>query len=253
MRHWIVPLLIAATPATALELTLRESFPLQNPASLEYDPDLCALWIVNESKDVVLFSLFGKEMRRFETDMYQVKALTVQGDNLILSNGFGRFQLSDKEGNLLGAPYTLRGDIYDIEGIVAEPGGALIITEDDSARVWSINPDGSENWRIEGFKMEPRMVEPQGIARDRLTGNLLVVDDREGSNSVFEFAPDGTFLDQVSLLEYGIDPEGVAVQSNTGTLFIGFDSGSRLAIFDYLPTKISGYDGPEQFDNCITS
>ncbi|MEO1795733.1 MAG: hypothetical protein AAFR53_01795 [Pseudomonadota bacterium] len=164
------------------------------------------------------------------------KAITVDGDAIIVSDGTGRFERLSKEGDVLGESYRMPGAIWDVEGIIAQPSGGLVLTQDDDARVWAIDGAGQELWAIEGFGMSPPMVEPQGIAYDRRTGALYVVDDQEGSNSLFEFAPDGTLLATVSLREWGRDPEGIAIQADTGTMWIGFDDGGALATFDYVPT-----------------
>ena len=79
----IGPLVISAValaaPAGALDLRLSGFYDLNRPASLDYDPDFCGLWIVNEGPEVVLVTLDGHELRRFSTGLARVKALTIDG------------------------------------------------------------------------------------------------------------------------------------------------------------------------------
>lgn len=228
-------LLFLPFPAHALDLTLRSSIDMLGPSSLEFDPALCGVWIANEGREIAFMGPSGEITRRFETRLFTAKALSVDGETLLVADGTGRFERMTKEGAPLGDPFRI-STLWDVEGVIAQDDGTLLITQDADARVSAIDADGRELWAMNGFTMSPPMVEPQGIAIDRRTGALYVVDDQEGSNSLFEFAPDGTFLARTSLSPYGRDPEGIAIQADTGTMWIGFDDGGRLATFDYLPT-----------------
>ncbi|MEL6609044.1 MAG: hypothetical protein AAFO93_09050 [Pseudomonadota bacterium] len=246
----IIGLLCLSTPAAALEITLRNSFDMHRPSSLHFDQSLCGLWIVNEGREIAFMDQSGEITRRFETDLFTAKALSTDGDSLLIADGFGGFQRMTKDGVAIGDKFRLKTPVWDVEGVIARPDGSLIMTQDDDARVWAETEDGTTLWSIRGFEMIPPMTEPQGIARDRRTGALYVVDDNEGSNSIFEFAPDGTLVDVVPLSAYGRDAEGIALQADTGTLWVGFDDGSRLAVFDYLPgvrTKAADAQG----DACL--
>ncbi|MEL6689179.1 MAG: hypothetical protein AAFP28_02565 [Pseudomonadota bacterium] len=236
MRPFLLLLCLLPGPIAALELFHRDTLNVRGPSSLEFDSTMCGVWIANEGREVAFMGPTGEIIRRFDTALFTAKSLTLTDDGLLISDGAGRFELRSREGDQLVEPYRLPGAIWDVEGIIAREDGGLVITQDDDARVWEIDGNGKELWAIEGFSMNPPMVEPQGIAYDRRTGALYVVDDQEGSNSLFEFAPDGTLLAQVSLREWGRDPEGIAIQADTGTMWIGFDDGGALATFDYLPT-----------------
>ncbi len=123
--------LVLAAPAPALELELRDFYDLNRPASLEFDPTFCGLWIANEGPEVILVTLDGLELRRFGSDLFRIKAIALEGDVLILGDGLGRFQRVTKDGTPLAAPFTMETGIYrDSEGIVADGDGRLIIVED---------------------------------------------------------------------------------------------------------------------------
>jgi len=243
-------MLLWPAAGSALELFHRETLALRGPSSLEFDPRLCGVWIANEGREVAFMGPAGEITRRFDTALFTAKSLTLTDEGLLISDGTGRFELRSREGEQLVEPYRLPGAVWDVEGIIARDGGGLVITQDDDARVWEMDASGEVLWAIEGFRTSPPMVEPQGIAFDRRTGALYVVDDQEGSNALFEFAPDGTLLATVSLSQWGRDPEGIAIQANTGTMWIGFDDGGALATFDYLPTLRE--EAPDaQADACL--
>ena len=228
--------LAAPGPAAALDLILRDSFHFPRAASLEWDPVLCALWVAVEGPQIFLITPGGRELRRLEPGMRSIRALAVEREGLLLADGLGGFQRMTREGALVGEPFRLAPGLYDIEGIHRAPDGSYLVVEDDEARILRVAPDGTIAMELWGGRLSPALEEPQGVARDPLTGNILVVDDNEGLNALVEMTPEGTILSVTPLSPWGFDAEGVAVHAPSGTLFIGFDSGERIAVFDYLPT-----------------
>ncbi len=232
-------LAIAALPAQALDLQLTNTYDLARPASLEYDPTFCGLWLANESAELVLVTLDGLELRRFGSDLTRIKAVTVEGDNLIVADGFGSFQRLTKNGDALAAPFKVDG-FADTEGMVIGAGGEIITVEDDPERMTWFSPDGEVIRQIDTKDLDPPLIEAQGIARDPRTGHLLIVDDWEGTNSLYEFTEEGELLATQSLMEYGIDPEGIAIRPGSDEMFIAFDQGAKIAAFSYTPTLPEG-------------
>lgn len=223
-------------PAPALELAMTGSYYLNRPASLDYDPTFCGLWIANEGPEIILVTLEGDELRRFGSDLSRIKAVTVEGDDLLVADGLGAFQRLGKNGEVRGAPFRTAEGWADTEGIVIDDDGAIISVEDDPERLSWLTPEGEVIRRIDTVTLNPPLYEAQGIARDDRTGHLLIVDDLEGSNSLYEFDADGALLATVPLLEYGIDPEGIAIRPGSGQMFIAFDQGAKIVSFDYVPT-----------------
>lgn len=237
MRSILVALCLVQ-PAAALELTLRDFHDLDRPSSLEFDPAFCGLWIANESAEAILATLDGTELRRISSDLFRIKAITLEGETLLLADGLGRYQRFGRDGESLGAPVRLgEGAVFDVEGLAVDGDGTLIAVEDDPAQIVWLDPvSGAALRRIDGMTLSPAMTEPQGIARDPRTGRLLVVDDWEGTNSLFEFDPDGTLVAVEPLIAWGRDPEGIALRVSTSTLYVAFDEGARIASFDYVPS-----------------
>lgn len=236
MRHIALIAALAASPAPALELTLRDFYDLSRPASLEFDPDFCGLWIANEGPEAVLYTLDGLELRRVRSHLPRIKAITLEGQNLLVADGFGRFQRLSRDGDILGPPMRLKLGLLDTEGIDTLPDGTILMVEDEPGHLLFVSPDGTILKRINGWDIDPPMTEPQGVARDPRTGHILVVDDWEGTNSLYEFTAEGVLIATTSLLQYGTDPEGIAIRASTSTLFIAFDGGARIAAFDYTPS-----------------
>lgn len=241
----------AAMPASALELELQGFYDLNRPASLEFDPAFCGLWIANEGPETVLVTLDGLELRRFRSDLFRIKALALSGNDLIVADGSGKYQRLSKDGTALGAPFALGDTFMATEGMVVLPDETMVIVEDDPARMVWIRPDGTELRTLWGDRMEPPMTEPQGIARDPRSGNLLVVDDWEGSNSLFEFTAEGALLDIEPLITYGRDPEGIAIRASAGLVFMAFDGGARIASFAYTPTSGGDATLPNPGADCV--
>lgn len=232
--------LAAPAPATALNLVLTGSYRLNRPASLDYDPAFCGLWIANEGPEIVLVTLDGLELRRFGSDLSRIKAVSLEGDALIVGDGYGALQRLSKDGTPLGAPFRLADGWADTEGIAVDADGSLITVEDDPERLSWFSSDSTLLRRIVTTDLDPPLTEAQGIARDPRTGHLLIVDDLEGTNSLYEFDAEGRLLATESLRPYGLDPEGIAIRPGSDQLFVAFDQGAMIASFDYTPTLPEG-------------
>jgi len=235
----LIASLIGLAPSAGAEIFHRETIPNFRAVSIAYDALVCGIWIANESREVVLLSTFGKELRRIETGMSSVRRLPVAEGGILIANGWGEFRRLDRDGLAIDQPFRLSETLYDTEGLHRDADGSFLVVEDDPSRLMRISPDGDVLMELFGDGFEPAMTEPQGVTRDPYSGNILVVDDNEGLNSLFELAPDGRVLSVTPLSDYGFDAEGVALQPETGTLYVGFDGGRALAIFDWLPTEIT--------------
>lgn len=229
---------VSASDANA-EIFHRETIQNFRAVSIAYDALVCGIWVANESNEIVLLSTFGKELRRFDTGMRSVRSLTVDGDTILIASGWGEFRRLDRDGRAVEAPFRLSQTLYDTEGLHRDADGSFLVVEDDPSRLLRIAPDGTVLMELFGDSFDPPMTEPQGVTRDPYSGNMLVVDDNEGLNSLFELAPDGRVLSVSPLSQYGFDAEGVALQPETGTLYVGFDGGQALAIFDWIPSEIT--------------
>ncbi|MBS0124549.1 hypothetical protein [Thetidibacter halocola] len=243
----------AALPARAELLHIDTLFGTRG-VSLAYDAQLCAIWVATEGPSVLLLSAVnGREILRLETELRSVRSLTVEEDGLLLADGWGRFLRIDRQGNRRDAVFSLSQTLRDTEGLHRDADGSFLVVEDDPSRLLRIAPDGTVLMELWGDGFDPPMVEPQGISRDLYSGNLLVVDDNEGLNALFELAPDGRVLSVTPLSEWGYDAEGVALQPETGRLFVGFDGGNAIAIFDWAPSQITIDEPLERGPPCAFS
>lgn len=229
-----------ATAAAGLELQETGRYDLNRPASLDYDPTFCGLWIANEGPEAILVTLQGDELRRIRSDLSRIKAIALEDDHLLVGDGFGRLQRLTKDGEPLGDPFALGGGAADTEGLAVNAAGDIVTVEDDPERLSWFDRTGRLMSRIDTMDLTPPLSEAQGIAIDPRTGHMLIVDDWEGTNSLYEFTRDGALLAQASLLEYGTDPEGIAIRPGSNQLFIAFDGGARIVTFDYTPTLPEG-------------
>ncbi|MEM1264856.1 MAG: hypothetical protein AAGI50_02450 [Pseudomonadota bacterium] len=221
--------------------------------SLAYDPQVCGVWVATEGPELILLSTVGREIRRIDSGMRRVRSLTVEERGLLIADGFGTFRRVDREGAGIDQPFSLSATLVDTEGVHRDADGSFLVVEDDPSRLLRIAPDGTVLMELQGNLFDPPMTEPQGVTRDPYSGNILVVDDNEGLNSLFELAPDGRVLSVEPLSEHGFDAEGVALQPETGTLFVGFDGGRALAIFDWMPSEITIEDPLPRGPDCALS
>lgn len=232
--------LAAALPVSALDLKETGRYDLNHPASLDYDQTFCGLWIANEGPHAVLVTLHGEELRRVTSDLFRIKAISVEDENLIVGDGFGKLQRLTKTGEPLAPPFVLDGGYADTEGIAIAANGDIVTVEDDPERLTWFSASGEIKKQINTLDLPQPLTEAQGIAIDPRTGHLLIVDDWEGSNSLYEFSSDGVLLAQASLIEYGRDPEGIAIRPGSNQLFVAFDGGAQIVTFDYTPTLPEG-------------
>lgn len=251
MRLPITILSLLAAPAVALELTFQTSYDLNRPASLEYDPSFCGLWIANEGPEIILVTLQGDELRRFASDLTRIKAVTIEDDHLLVADGLGGFQRITKNGQAIANPFRSEMAWADTEGLVIDSDGNVIMVEDDPERMTWLDPNGAILRQINTMTLDPPLSEAQGIARDPRTGHLLIVDDMEGTNSLYEFSDEGELLGTTSLLPYGQDPEGIAIRPGSNELFIAFDVGARIASFSYTPTLPEGSEALPSVSDCL--
>ncbi len=250
----IAALTLALTaPAARAELWHRETLPNLRAVSLAYDAHVCGVWVASEGPTLILLSTTGREIKRLTAPMRSVRSLTVEEDGLLLADGWGNFSRVDRDGHPRDAAFQLSGAVRDSEGLHRDADGSFLVVEDDPARLLRIAPDGAVQMELWGNRFDPPMTEPQGITRDPYSGNLLVVDDNEGLNALFELAPDGAVLSVTPLSQWGRDAEGVALQPETGTLFVGFDGGRALAIFDWLPSQATIDTPLERGPDCAIS
>lgn len=239
-RLMLLVCLALAGPASALDLKMTGQFELNNPSSLEYDPAFCGLWIANEGPQAILMTLDGLELRRISSDLSRIKAITIEGNNLLVADGTGRFQRITKNGTALADPFRISSQWADTEGLAVDADGTLIMVEDDPEYLTWLSPSGEIIRRVDTMTLSPPLSEAQGIARDPRSGHLLIVDDMEGTNSLYEFDATGQLLATAPLLEYGMDPEGIAIRPGSNQLFIAFDTGTSIVSFDYSPTLPEG-------------
>ncbi|MGB0905420.1 MAG: hypothetical protein ACPGVJ_11040, partial [Mangrovicoccus sp.] len=180
-----IALSVPATAAPAANLSVLRSFDIAGPSGLAYDAEHCAIWVANESKTVTLITPWGFELRSFVAELPRVDAIAIQGDHLVLSDGNGTYQRVSREGQSLGDPYRLAGYLSDTDGLFFDNETSDYWVVDDSvAELVRIAVDGTITQRLEGALLPTQLMEPQGVTRDPISGNILVVDDADASDSL---------------------------------------------------------------------
>ncbi|MCV6597660.1 MAG: hypothetical protein OIF40_11340 [Mangrovicoccus sp.] len=245
---------ISSSASFAADLYLVRSFKAPGPSGLAYDPEYCGLWVVNETREVVLMNLWGNEIRRFTAELGRVDAIALEGEDLLLSDGNGTYQKVTREGGAKSRPYRLSNQLFDTDGLFFDAQTRdYWVADDTMSQLLRVRADGQVTQRVYGQDQNPQMMEPQGITRDPHSGNILAVDDADASDSLFEFAPDGRLLDVISLEFAGLDAEGITVQPETQTIFVAFDDGDMIAAFQYVATPNGLPPAPLGPGRCMVS
>lgn len=227
-----------AQSAPAIELNLIRSFPFDGPSGLAYDRDFCGLWVANETGTIRLIDLWGNEIRSFEAPLHRVDAVAVEGDHLLVSDGSGLYQRVSRDGTPLGEPFRLSLNLRDTDGLyVDNTSSDFWVADDTAAEIVQIRQDGTTVRRLIGYMQTPQLMEPQGITQDPVHGTILVVDDADASDSLFEFSSDGILRSVTSLAFAGMDAEGISINAEGSQVFVAFDEGGSIAVFDYMPTR----------------
>lgn len=229
--------LLAASASWSADLSLLRTFSHPGPSGLAYDDRYCGLWVANETRTIRLITPWGDEIMQFESELSRVDAIAMEHDDLILSDGNGLYQRVDRMGTVLSDPYRLSGILMDTDGLFVDTKTRDYWVADDSiAQLVRVSGDGTISQTLDGATQTPQLMEPQGITIDPISGNLLVVDDADASDSLFEFSADGGLLDVIPLAMGGYDAEGITIQPDTGTVFVAYDDGDVIAAFRYTPS-----------------
>lgn len=255
-RLWTTLAAIALAPmAHAADLTFERAFAFAGPSGLAYDARFCGLWVANETGQVALVNLYGDEIRRFSADLRRIDAVAMDGGDLLLTNGAGTYQSVTVTGRALSAPFSIAAGGRDNDGLFVDPlTRDRWITDDSLSEIVRITADGTFASRVEGATLSTPLMEPQGITRDPVTGNLLVVDDADALDALFEFASDGTLLDVIPLARGAVaDAEAITIQPETRTVFIGFDDTDTIAVYRYTPTAVGTPAAEPDPSGCVLS
>lgn len=235
--------------ATAQTLDLRDTWDWSGPASLAWDPVRCGLWVVGDGPDAVMLSAFGEELDRISPGTLNPTAVAVGPEGVLLVANSGSAVLINPETDQ--ALSTFRVPAYDAEGVVLLPSGDLMLVEDDPAALSRLAPDESQGFsvrvRLNTEQLSSPLREPQGIEVDVQSGHLLIVDDEQGTDHLYEMTTSGRILGQVDLRPFGRDAEGVALHAASGTLWVAFDEGDQIGVFDY----VSSSGGAPEPDACV--
>jgi len=128
------------------------------------------------------------------------------------------------------------------------------VTDDSRAEVLRISESGVVEPLLIGAALSTPLMEPQGITRDPLTGHVLVVDDADALDALFEFGADGSLLDVIPLARGAVsDAEAITIQPETRTVFIGFDDTDTIALYRYTPTPNTAPVTAPEPGGCVIS
>lgn len=238
-------LLLTTTQAMA-GLTFQSSFAIEGPTGLAFDGRRCGLWVAHEAEYLSFINLAGELQATYPVPM-RVDDVAINGEQLLVTDWAGDFMALGRDGTVLSAPFQLNPGIVDSDGLhIDDKAGVVWIADDNPAALVELNPDGTQRRRIEGRAQSPQMLEPQGIVTDRVSGSILAADDSQGLNAIFEFTLQGALIALYDITAIGDDPEGLALADDNRTLYVAFDTGDRIATFDFAASDGTGAPPPDE-------
>jgi len=153
----------------------------------------------------------------------------------------------DKQGNIVanginvtldaaGAPIDVSGE-REVSSVVLGPSSAFV-GSDTTQQIFEIDLIAPSLVQV----LEYQTIvggddEPEGLAINPFTGNLLVADDQTGNGVIYELTTDGVFvaafdLDPLAALQgFAISPSSLSVDAATNRLFLGSIDENRIDVF----------------------
>ncbi|WP_146174203.1 hypothetical protein [Litoreibacter ponti] len=241
----LLALCLLSGPAAA-GLTFQSSFAIEGPTGLAFDGQRCGLWVAHEAEYLSFVNLAGELQATYPVPM-RVDDVALNGEQLLATDGAGNFIALGRDGSVLSQPFQLNPVIVDSDGLhIDQKAGLVWIADDNPAALVALAPDGSQRLRIEGTAQNPPMLEPQGIVTDPVSGSILAADDSQGLNAIFEFTAQGALIALYDINAIATDPEGLALADDNRTLYVAFDTGDRIAQFDFAASDGTGAPAPDE-------
>lgn len=161
-------------------------------------------------------------------------SMAPNGVNLLLTNstsGGGVFEYTTS-GNPVPSGTNIVTDppSGDADGVVYHPGTNTIFVADDlDERIYEFSLTGNllGSFSTEDPPFPSAFDEPEGIAVDPVTGNLLIVDDSGGTRRLWEATVTGALVTSFYL---GGDPEGITVDPATRRFYVVDDRNELLIV-----------------------
>ena len=252
----VAGVLFAAQPASAAALTYLYELEVANAEGLAYDADDGSLWVARGgvvggvanidpvSGEVNSSFQLGSSDRAFGISMFEAEL----GQRLLVSDSAGTLYEYQKSGAYVREFVTLPLS-DDGDGLFFDPDANEIIVADDTdemiyffrapsgAELNSVGYGAAAAVLIDSFStldIDPDFNDPQGLAMDPETGNILVLDGKQGASSLYELTRDGALVSVTDLLALTLfeDPSGITFGPD-GMLFIAFADADRIVAFDF--------------------
>jgi len=231
--------LVVTIPAYAFDITFVDAFDFPGSDGIVFHTGSGHLFVVAGS-EVSQVTTSGDLVTSFNPGLNDVQGIShLPNGNLLLSDQNGA-QSSIKE--LTTAGSMVPGGI-DIEiGAVSVDGdgvayhstrGTIFVGDPLSESIYEFGSTGTLLHAIDTSQIVAGFDDPEGLTVDPLTGNLLVVDDAQGTSSLYELTAEGDLVMSVDLLALTgfSDPEGVALDPQSRKLFVAFDVQNKIGVF----------------------
>ncbi len=161
-------------------------------------------------------------------------AMAPNGVNLLLTNsdsGGGVFEYTTSGSPVAGGTsFVTDPPSSDADGVVYHPvTGTVFVADDTDEMIYEFSLAGTllNSFSTENPPFPSSFDEPEGIAVDPVTGNLLIVDDSGGTSRLWEATTGGGLVTSFYL---GGDPEGITVDPATRRFYVVDDNNELLIV-----------------------
>ena len=222
--------------AYGINITFERSFSFNGPDGITFDPNSGHLFVVQEDEIVTKMTISGEFLSSFTVPNLDLDGLSLlpNGNLLLAHNPNGEDKLIEftTDGVVVsdGINISLDAISNDPDGVIFNPVTETIFLADQTDKtIYEISTEGNLLSKINTLAFNPNFDNPEGITVDPLSGNLLVVDDAGGTNSLYEITPTGKLVSSINLLNLSNldDPEGITIDGATRTLYVAFDKGGE--------------------------
>jgi DNA-binding beta-propeller fold protein YncE len=215
------------------------------PEGIAFDPASGHLFIVQSNGPDGYSTVFelttdGRLVSRFTVPVEGVEGVTMLPNgnllftNSVLGGGVAEYTtrgypVTDGRNFIIGPPSN------DGDGIVHHLSTDTIFVADNEDRmVYRFSSVGAivDSFNTDEEPFPPSFTEPEGLAFDELTGQLLIVDSSLGTASLYAVTPDGMLKGAVPL---GGNPEGVTIDPVSRTIYIADDDARKILVGSPVP------------------
>ncbi len=222
------------------------SFDFDDPSGIAFNSTSGMLWIGSgsvNSNTITEVSTSGVYQSSFSIASGLIKGLSFYSNgNLLLSNQNGtdsKIIEHTTSGAVAGGGINFNTDppSDDGDGVIYNPiTGTIFVADDVDEKIYEFTTAGVLQSQFFTTSIHSSFDEPEGLGV-LSNGNLLVADDKGGTQSIYEITTSGVLVNAVNMYDLTgwDDPEGVTYDPVSNRIYVAFNDQDKIGIFEYNP------------------